>query len=168
MPETPENQGAWLTQEAYDRLKKELDYISGPYRQEIVDRIEAAREEGDLKENGGYHAAREEQGKNEGRIIQLTALLDTAVVGEKAADDGVAESGMVVTAKVAGNEMTFLLGSREVAEDLVGDSDMEVFSDHSPIGAAIKGHKAGENVSYQAPNGKEIAVEILEVKPFHG
>ncbi|MDO5617526.1 transcription elongation factor GreA [Kocuria sp.] len=168
MPETPENQGAWLTQEAYDRLKKELDYISGPYRQEIVDRIEAAREEGDLKENGGYHAAREEQGKNEGRIAQLSALLDTAVVGEKASDDGVAESGMVVTAKVAGQEMTFLLGSREVAEDLVGDSDMEVFSDHSPIGAAIKGHKAGETVSYQAPNGKEISVEILEAKPFEG
>ena len=61
MSETPETEGAWLTQEAYDRLKKELDHISGPYRQEIVDRIEAARDEGDLKENGGYHAAREEQ-----------------------------------------------------------------------------------------------------------
>ncbi|MDO4255147.1 MAG: transcription elongation factor GreA [Kocuria sp.] len=168
MSETPENQGAWLTQEAYDRLKKELDYISGPYRQEIVDRIESAREEGDLKENGGYHAAREEQGKNEGRIAHLTALLETAVVGEKAADDGVVESGMVITAKVAGQNMTFLLGSREVAEDLVGDSNMEVFSDHSPIGAAIKGHKAGETVSYQAPNGKEISVEILEAKPFDG
>nr|WP_209436391.1 transcription elongation factor GreA [Kocuria subflava] len=166
VPETPETQGAWLTHEAYDRLKKELDHISGPYRQEIVDRIEAAREEGDLKENGGYHAAREEQGKNEGRIAHLTALLDNAVVGEKAADDGVAESGMVVTAKVAGNEMTFLLGSREVAEDLVGDSDMEVFSDHSPIGSAVKGHKSGDTVSYQAPNGKEISVEILTVKPF--
>lgn len=168
MPETPENQGAWLTQEAYDRLKKELDYISGPYRQEIVDRIEAAREEGDLKENGGYHAAREEQGKNEGRIAQLTSLLENATVGEKAADDGIVESGMVVTAKVAGNEMTFLLGSREVAEDLVGGTGMEVFSDHSPIGSAIKGHKAGETVTYTAPNGKEISVEILEAKPFEG
>lgn len=168
VPETPEAQGAWLTQEAYDRLKKELEYISGPYRQEIVDRIEAAREEGDLKENGGYHAAREEQGKNEGRIAHLTALLDSAVVGEQATDDGVAESGMVVTATVAGNEMTFLLGSREVAEDLVGDSGMEVFSDHSPIGSAVKGHKAGDTVSYQAPNGKEISVEIQKVKPFEG
>lgn len=63
-----ENNGAWLTQDAYDRLKEELDHLSGPYRQEIVERIAAARDEGDLRENGGYHAARDEQGKNEARI----------------------------------------------------------------------------------------------------
>ena len=60
-----ESNGAWLTQDAYDRLTQELEYLSGPYRQEIVDRIAAARDEGDLRENGGYHAARDEQGKNE-------------------------------------------------------------------------------------------------------
>lgn len=126
------NEGAWLTQEAYDRLKKELDHLSGPYRQEIVDRIEQARSEGDLKENGGYHAAREEQGKNEGRINQLTQLLENAQVGEAPADDGVIEAGMVVTADIAGDEMTFLMGSREVAEDLTGGEDIEVFSERSP------------------------------------
>jgi transcription elongation factor GreA len=166
--ETPETEGAWLTQEAYDRLKKELDHIAGPYRQEIVDRIEAARDEGDLKENGGYHAAREEQSKNEGRIQQLTSLLENAKVGEFAEDNGVVEAGMIVTAKVAGNEMTFLLGSREVAEDLVGDSDLEVYSARSPMGSAITGHEAGDTVSYEAPNGKSIEVEILEAKPFRG
>lgn len=168
MSETPETEGAWLTQEAYDRLKKELDHISGPYRQEIIDRIEAARDEGDLKENGGYHAAREEQSKNEGRIQQLTHLLENATVGEFAQDNGVVEAGMIVKAKVAGSGMTFLLGAREVAEDLVGDSELEVFSERSPMGAAIHGHKAGDTVTYEAPNGKSIEVEILEAKPFTG
>ena len=73
---------AWLTQEAFDRLKAELDHLSGPGRAEIVQKIEAARQEGDLKENGGYHAAKEEQGKIEARIRQLTALLRDAHVGE--------------------------------------------------------------------------------------
>ena len=162
----PAQEGAWLTQEAYDRLKKELDYIAGPYRQEIVDRIEQARSEGDLKENGGYHAAREEQGKNEGRIVQLTQLLENAQVGEAPADDGIIEAGMVVTAEIAGDEMTVLMGSREVAEDLTGGEDLEVFSERSPMGAAINGHKVGETVSYQAPNGKYITVKILKAKPF--
>ena len=61
----------WLTQDAYDRLKSEYENLSTDGRKEIVAKIEAARAEGDLKENGGYHAAREEQGKNEARIRQL-------------------------------------------------------------------------------------------------
>jgi len=63
--ETRDDTVTWLTQEAYDRLKSELDYLSGPGRTEIAKRIEAARDEGDLRENGGYHAAKEEQGKQE-------------------------------------------------------------------------------------------------------
>ena len=162
------NQGAWLTQEAYDRLKRELDHISGPYRQEIVERIDQARSEGDLKENGGYHAAREEQGKNEGRIAHLKALLENAQVGEAPADDGVVEAGMVVTAEIAGEEMTFLIGSREVAEDLAAGSDLEVFSEKSPMGSAISGHGVGDELSYTAPNGRQIPVRILDAKPFKG
>ena len=158
----------WLTQEAFDKLQAELENLRGPVRSEIVARISAAREEGDLKENGGYHAAREEQGQQEARIRQLQELLRTARVGEAPPDDGVVESGMVVTATVAGERMTFLVGSREVAEDLVGDSDLEVYSLRSPLGAAIAGHKAGDKVSYEAPNGKSIEVEILEAKPFRG
>ena len=156
----------WLTQEAYDKLQHELDELSGPGRAEVTARIAAAREEGDLRENGGYHAAREEQGKNEGRIVQLTQLLENAQVGEAPADDGIIEAGMVVTAEIAGDEMTFLMGSREVAEDLTGGEDLEVFSERSPMGAAINGHKVGETVSYQAPNGKDITVKILKAKPF--
>ena len=65
----------WLTQEAYDRLKAEYDELSGTGRTDIARKIEAARLEGDLRENGGYHAAKEEQGKMEARIRQLTQLL---------------------------------------------------------------------------------------------
>ncbi|MBT1002390.1 transcription elongation factor GreA [Paenarthrobacter sp. DKR-5] len=154
----------WLTHEAFDRLKAELDELSGPGRADVVKKIEQARSEGDLKENGGYHAAKEEQGKIEARIRHLTELLRDAHVGEAPADDGIVEPGMLVVAKIAGDETTFLLGSREVA----GDSDLDVFSEKSPLGTAIHGHKAGDKLSYTAPNGKEIAVEIISAKPYQG
>ncbi len=158
----------WLTQEAHARLTSSLQTMQTTTRADIVAKIEAAREEGDLKENGGYHAAREEQGKNEGRIAHLKGLLENAQVGEAPADDGVVEAGMVVRAEIAGEPMTFLIGSREVAEDLAAGSDLEVFSDKSPMGSAISGHKVGDELSYTAPNGKQIPVRILDAKPFQG
>jgi transcription elongation factor GreA len=154
----------WLTQAAYDRLQAELEELSGPARTEITQRIEAAREEGDLKENSGYHAAKDEQGKMEARIRQLTALLRDATVGEAPAGDGTAGAGSVITATIAGDETVFLLGSREIA----GDSDLAVYSEQSPVGQAVSGLKAGEKTSYVAPNGKEIAVEVLKVEAYEG
>lgn len=154
----------WLTQEAYDRLRAEHEYLTGPGRTELAAKIDEARSEGDLKENAGYHAAREEQAKQEARIRQLAAILRTAQVGEPPADDGVVESGMVVTALVGGEEMVFLLGSREVA----GGTELDVFSEKSPLGAAIFGKAAGESATYQAPNGRTITVEIVRAKPFTG
>ena len=162
MTETRENV-TWLTQEAFDRLKHELDYLTGEGRAEIVSRIEAAREEGDLKENGGYHAAKDEQGKREARIRQLQQLLESAEVGQAPPDDGVVEPGMLVTARLAGEEVRFLLGSREAAEE-----DLEVFSEKSPLGAAINGKRAGETATYTTPKGKELTVEIIDAKPFSG
>jgi transcription elongation factor GreA len=126
-------------------------------------RIEQAREEGDLRENGGYHAAKEEQGKREARIRQLQQLLQTAKVGERPADDGVVEPGMVVTARVAGDEMRFLLGSREAAGD-----GIEVYSEKSPLGEAINGKVKGDVATYHAPNGTEVKVEILDAQPYTG
>ena len=161
MPTTNSASAAWLTQEAYDRLQAELTHLSGPGRAEIVSKIEQARSEGDLKENGGYHAAKDEQGKIEARIRQLTELLRDAHVGESPADDGIVEQGMVVGATIAGDETTFLLGSREVGAD-----DMDVFSERSPLGAAIMGHKIGDKLSYVAPNGRTIDVEILSATPY--
>jgi transcription elongation factor GreA len=152
----------WLTQEAFDRLTAELEDLSGPRRDEVVARIAQAREEGDLKENGGYHAAKEEQGKIEARIKQLTVLLRTAEVGQAAGATDQVAAGNVVTATVAGNEMRFLLGSREIA----GDSGIDVYSESSPLGAAILGAKVGDTVTYEAPNGRAIEVKVLKVEPY--
>jgi transcription elongation factor GreA len=153
----------WLTQEAYDRLKAEYDHLSIEGRQSIAKKIEAAREEGDLKENGGYHAAKEEQGKQEARIRQLRSLLEEASVGEPpSADAGVVAPGTVVTVTMNGNKIRFLLGSREVA----AHEDLDVYSEKSPLGAAIDGHSVGETVKYTAPTGKVMAVEILDAVPY--
>ena len=86
----------WLTQEAYDRLKAELDQLIA-HRPIIAAEINDRREEGDLRENGGYHAAREEQGQEEARIRQLQELLNNAKVGEAPKQSGVALPGSVVT-----------------------------------------------------------------------
>ncbi|MBI9114711.1 transcription elongation factor GreA [Sanguibacter suaedae] len=153
----------WLTQEAHDRLQAELAHLTGEGRADITDRIAAARDEGDLKENGGYHAAREEQAKNEARIRELTEKLRSVRIGTPP-DDGVVEPGMVVTALVAGDEMVFLLGSREIADT----TDIDVYSEKSPLGAAINGKKIGEKASYTAPNGNEISVEVTDAKPYTG
>src|SRR5215203_5612468 len=90
-------QTVWLTQEAYDKLQRELDQLTGPGRAEVTAKIAAAREEGDLRENGGYHAAREEQGQQEARIRQLQELLRTAQVGVAPTSSDTAAPGMVLT-----------------------------------------------------------------------
>jgi transcription elongation factor GreA len=156
----------WLTQEAYNKLKEELDYLTGPARTEISAKIAAAREEGDLRENGGYHAAKEEQGKQELRVRQLTQLLETAKVGEPPAADGAVAPGMVVTIAFDGDEddtLTFLLASREYAS-----SDIETYSPQSPLGTGVIGHKVGEDAQYELPNGKKASVKILKAEPYNG
>jgi len=154
----------WLTQDAYDKLKAELEHLQGPRRAEIVAEISAARDEGDLKENGGYHAAREEQGKNEARILQLKDMLRRAEVGETPPDDGVVEPGMVVTYKFEGDDddeaESFLLGAREIEPE-----GLTVYSPQSPLGQAISGRSKGETVTYEV-NGKQQTVIILDAKPY--
>jgi transcription elongation factor GreA len=154
----------WLTQDAYDRLTEELERLSGPGRTEIVERIAAARNEGDLKENGGYHAAKDEQGKQEARIRQLTDLLRKARVGAAPTTATNAELGTVITVKFAGDDDTekFLLGSREIA----GTTELTVYSPESALGSAIMGAAPGTTVTYQAPNGRDISVEVVAVEPF--
>src|SRR5215813_11181656 len=94
--ETRDDTVTWLTQEAHDRLKAELDHLCDQGRIDIARKIEAAREEGDLRENGGYHAAKEEQGQQEARIRQIQELLNNAKVGEAPKQSGVALPGSVV------------------------------------------------------------------------
>ncbi len=159
MSETTET---WLTQEAFERLQEELADRSGPRRAQIVKRIEAAREEGDLKENGGYHAAKEEQGKNEARVKVLTHLLENAQIGAPPATDGVVAQGQVVTVRLVefDEEETFLLGSREEA----ATTTLSVYSPTSPLGGAVLGAKVGDTVSYRTPAGKTLNVEVLRAE----
>ena len=164
MTQADQRTGIWLTQAKYDALQAELEELRGPGRAAVVQKVSDARDEGDLKENGGYHAAREEQGKMEARIRQLTELLQNATIGETPADDGVVEPGMLVTVEMFGDEETFLLGNREIADG----SDLQVFSEKSAMGAAINGKSVGDKTSYEAPNGKTVEVKILAAKPYTG
>ena len=153
----------WLTQEAADRLHAELLHLEGPGRKDVTAKIEAARAEGDLKENGGYHAARDEQGKMEARIRQLKAMLENSHIGTPPASaDGKVGAGMIVTAVIAGDQMKFLLGSREIAS-----GDLDVYSEKSPLGAAVLGAEIGATVTYNAPSGRQIPVEILAAEFYN-
>ena len=156
----------WLTQDAHDTLAEELAEREGPRRKEIVKRIEIAREEGDLKENGGYHAAKDEQGKNEARVVQLKSILDNAQVGAPESEDDEAAHGKVVSVLFPAMDMeeTFLLASREEASH----ATIEVYSPNSPLGEAINGRRVGESVRYELPNGNTMEARILAVSQYEG
>jgi len=153
----------WLTQESFDRLSAELVDRSGPLRSEITKKIELAREEGDLKENGGYHAAREEQGKNEARVRQLKQMLENAQIGTPPSNTGTIAIGHVVTVEFSdGDSERFWLVSREEAVH----ATMDVYSPDSPLGNAVIGKKQGDNSSFALPNGKEISILIKNVEIY--
>ncbi len=158
----------WLTQDAFDRLTEELAYLKGEGRRLVSAKIAHAREEGDLSENGGYHAAREEQGHQEARIRQLQAMLENAQVGEPAGAADEATPGSTITIYYdddPDDTDTFLIGSREMLG--IDDSvDLDVYSPQSPLGGAVLGAKIGQKVSYTAPTGKQIEVTIVDVKPL--
>jgi transcription elongation factor GreA len=162
---TNDRDATWLSQDAHDRLKAELDELIAN-RPVIAAEINARREEGDLKENGGYHAAREEQGKQEHRIRYLQELLRNAKVGEAPKSDAVAP-GTVVTIQFDDDKddtETFLLGSREIAST----TDLTVYSPESALGQAILGAGAGQTVTYTAPSGADIKVTVVKFEPFGG
>ena len=158
----------WLTQEAYDKLAQELEHLKTEGRPAISAKIGAARAEGDLSENGGYHAAREEQGQMEGRIRQLEAMLRDAQVGEAPeTSDQAAVGSQVTVAYGDGDDDTevFLLGAREML-GLDADIDTQVYSPQSLLGQAVIGAHIGDKVSYVAPSGRTIELHIMDVKPF--
>jgi transcription elongation factor GreA len=158
-----DTQETWLTQEAYDRLKSELDVLIAN-RPVIAAEINARREEGDLKENGGYHAAREEQGQQEARIRQLQELLRTAQVGTAPTNTDTVSPGMVLKIRYEGDDdtETVLLGSRE--EGVRGG--LEVVSPSSPLGAALIGAHVGDTREYQLPDGGNMKVALVSAEPF--
>lgn len=159
------SEGTWLSQEAYDRLSDELNELIAA-RPTIAAEINARREEGDLRENGGYHAAKEEQGKMEARIRYLDEFLRQAHVGD-APKASVVTAGSVVTIAFdddPDDAETFLLGSREIA----ATTDLTVYSPESALGEAILGHAEGDTVTYSAPTGAALKVTIVKLERFEG
>lgn len=155
----------WLTQESYDKLKSELDalYENRPI---IAAEINERREEGDLKENAGYDAAREQQGQEEARIVYLEELLDNATIGQAPAESGVALVGSVVHVYYDGDEddkETFLIGTRGLESS---NPDLETYSTDAPLGAALVGAKEGETREYQGPTGIDISVTLVKAEPY--
>jgi transcription elongation factor GreA len=146
-----------LSQAAFDRLKAEHDDLTTRGRVEIARKIEAARELGDLSENGDYHAAKEEQGKMEGRISQLAQMLENAEIVEAEGGDVVAH-GSVVSIRYEGDDEVerYLIGSIEDRHD-----DLDVISPSSPLGEALIGSAPGDAVSFTAPTGASLKVDIV-------
>jgi transcription elongation factor GreA len=142
-----------LSRAAYDRLKAEFDDLSTRGRIEVAEKIETARQEGDLKENAGYHAAKDEQGHMEGRIRQLEHILDNAEI---------VEDQYVYTIVYDGDgeddAERFVVGN---VEEVVDGAD--VISPSSPLGGALQGAAAGDSVTYDAPNGA-LTVTVLKVE----
>ena len=148
-----------LSQAAFDRLKAEHDDLTTRGRVEIARKIEAARELGDLSENGDYHAAKEEQGKMEGRIAHLAQMIENAEIVE-AADGEVVSHGSVVGIRYEGDDDVerYLVGSIEERHD-----DLDVISPSSPLGEALIGSTPGDAVTFVAPTGAELKVEVVSV-----
>ena len=151
-----------LSQATFERLQAELEDLTTRGRVEIARAIEAARALGDLSENGDYHAAKDSQGKMEARIRQLQQMLkDAVIVDEAAAGTDVIATGAVVTLAYEGDTddeaERYLIGSIEERRD-----DLSVISPSSPLGQALVGHRAGDEVAYEAPSGR-LVVRVVAV-----
>ena len=145
-----------LSRTAFERLQEEHKQLSTFGRVDIARKIETARELGDLSENGDYHAAKEEQGKMEGRIRHLEALIKNAEIVEGGGRE-VVEAGAIVEIRYAGADESerYLIGSIEERHD-----DYEVISPGSPLGRALLGHRVGDIVDFEAP-ARTLKVEIV-------
>jgi transcription elongation factor GreA len=146
-----------MTQEGYDKLKEELDFLSKTRRKEIAERIERAKELGDLSENAEYSEAKDAQALNEGRIMELSNTLKNVTVVEKASGSDHIVMGSKVVAKVNGQEKEYTIVSFNEADPLNG-----LISNESPLGVAFIGKKKGETVDVETPRGL-VQYKIVKV-----
>ncbi len=148
-----------LSQKAYDRLKAEHDELTTVGRVDIARKIEAARELGDLKENGDYHAAKDHQGQMEARIRQLAGMIENCEIVDTTEGD-VVEPGSVVQLRYEGDDdvETYFYGSVEER-----DIEHDIISARSPLGEAIVGKKVGDRAEYTSPTGVTLIVEIVDI-----
>lgn len=152
----------FLTPEAHQKLVEELEYLTTTGRAEIEERIQTAREHGDLRENADYDAAKNDQGLMEARIRQVQALLDRAEVKEVEAGDTVVVGSVVSLEDADGDIDDFFVASPENKQP-----GMLLASPSGPLGQALLGAKVGDQVSYEAPGGV-FTVTVKDVKPFRG
>lgn len=146
-----------MTQEGLDKLKSELEELVNIRRPEIISRIKTAKELGDLSENAEYSSAKEDQSFVEGRIEEIQQILKHAKV-VAAAKAGTIGIGSSVVVEIEGDEDTYeLVGATE------SDPEKGKISVDSPVGQALLGHKTGDKVMVQAPDGA-IAYKIVSVK----
>ena len=147
-----------ITQEGLDKLKEEWHLLKNVKRHEIAERIERAKELGDLSENAEYSEAKDEQAFNEGRIIEIESLLKKlTVVENNGGKNGTIDLGSKVNVESNGKQKEFILVSfNEV------DPENNKSSNESPIGEALMGHKAGDEVKVKFPN-RDVSYKILKV-----
>jgi transcription elongation factor GreA len=148
-----------LSQKAYDRLKAEHDELTTVGRVDIARKIEAARELGDLKENGDYHAAKDHQGQMEARIRQLAGMIENCEIVDTTEGD-IVEPGSVVQLRYEGDDdvETYFYGSVEER-----DIEHDIISARSPLGEAIVGKKVGDTAEYTSPTGAVLVVEVVAI-----
>jgi len=154
------NEVHYLTAEGAERLKNELAYLKGPAREQLAQRLRAAIQQGDLSENADYIAAKEEQAFLEGRIMELTGILNNfQIIEEKQTDHGIVDIGKHVTIQEDDfePETYYIVGPKEA------DPRNSRISHESPIGRALIGHKVGETVTAETPNGA-IRFKILKIE----
>lgn len=154
------NEVHYLTAEGAERLKTELAYLKGPAREQLAKRLRAAIQQGDLSENADYIAAKEEQAFLEGRILELTSILSNfQIIEEKQNERGIVDIGTHVTIQEDDYdpETYYIVGPKEA------DPANARISHESPIGRALIGHKVGETVIAETPNGS-IRFKILKIE----
>ena len=148
-----------LSQKAYDRLKAEHDELITVGRVDIARKIEAARELGDLKENGDYHAAKDFQGLMEARIRQLAGMIENCEIVEGTEGD-IVEPGSVVELRYEGDDDTDTYFYGSVEERGV---EHDIISPGSPLGKALVGKKPGDRVDFDSPTGATLTVEVVKI-----
>ena len=152
-----------MTREGYDKLKAELIALRGDGRAEIAAKLEEARGFGDLSENAEYHAAKEEQEKLENRVLWLEYQLSKAkVVETEDIDTSTASLGTTITLKDLDMKKTFIY-------TLVGTGESDIkenrISAASPVGKAVMGKPAGEEVLVRTPRGvRHLKIMKIQVK----
>lgn len=147
-----------ISQEGYDKLQAELTLLTTVRRKEVAERIERAKELGDLSENAEYSEAKDAQAMNEGRILELTNTLKNVTIVQHDATSNEVAMGSRVTVKVNGNEKQYLIVSFNEADPINGK-----ISNESPLGVAFLHHQKGDEVIVETPKGK-VNYKIVKVE----